>query len=155
MRQQMMLDGINFGQQGYAEAPWQFVRGKKGRKVRNSPGFIGRREKRRQKGSQCTRTKKSGTDPTQVVVEKNKSSGDTMKNERMLIALLWDVALKCPPPEFCDGETGSISLIIQLMRFKNWKNRKVKSIVVQTHANYLLGKKYEGLARHNGAVQSV
>ena len=73
-----------------------------------------------------------------------------MKNERILIALFWDVALKCPPPEGWGGEFGSILVIMQSMRFKKWKNRKVKSIIMQTHANYLLGKKYDGLARHNG-----
>ena len=43
------------------------------------------------------------------------------------------------------------------MRIKRCHRRKVESILVQTRANYLLGKKYDGLARHNGgqAVEIV
>ena len=34
-------------------------------------------------------------------------------------------------------------------RFKRRDRKKVESILIETHANYLLGKKYDGSARHN------
>ena len=105
VRQQMLSDGRFYRR--YEEASWQRVRGKKGRKVRNSRGFIGRRRKRRRINSQCTpSTEKSGTThPTEEEVEKKEIPGDQMHKERKLIALFWEIALRCPPPRIGKGRT--------------------------------------------------
>ena len=39
---------------------------------------------------------------------------------------------------------------MKAMRFKKCHRRKVESVLVQTQANCLLGKKYDGSVRHNG-----
>ena len=54
------------------------------------------------------------------------------------------------PPEEWKGDDGSITIIMKAMRFKRCHRRNVESVLVQTRTNYLLGKKYNGSARHNG-----
>ena len=103
--------------------------------MRNSSGFVGRKHKRRRKGNQSPRAKNSGIHPTPVTptqllaVKKNISSGFNLQSERMLIALFWDIALKCPPPDDWDGEFGSITVIMRSLRLKGKKEEKLKGFL--------------------------
>ena len=88
------------------------------KKKRHHQGNMGRCEPRTSTAEAVTTvlTPPSGT---------NMTHGEDMKKGRLMTALFWDIALKCPPQEEWDGKFGSIATIMRSLRLKGSKARKI------------------------------